>query len=339
MHVTTIVLRRPMAHRNKPRAGSRAYRPLKRAKSDKPRIHSWPTGEAKILGFTGYKAGMTHCIAVDEQKTRITHGSEIFVPVTVVEAPPMKVDGIRVYKNGYGGTETYTDIWCDTPDKEVGLRTCVPKKPNSTEKLKKVTKELENIGDIRLIAHTQPSLTHSPKKIPDITELALSGDVKEKFEYAKSILGKEITIADVFKAHDFADVTSVTKGKGFGGVIKRYGVRKQPSKATGKRRHPGTGGSWHPAHKLWVEPLPGQVGYHTRTEYNKLIIKVGDKGGEVSPAGGFLHYGPVKGHYIMLYGSIPGPSKRVVRLTFPRRAKKPINLTLKHIDQSSKQGA
>jgi large subunit ribosomal protein L3 len=328
-----------MAKRNRPVAGSRQFRPLKRAKSEKPRIHSWPVGESKILGFTGYKAGMTHCIAVDEDKTRVTAGSEVFVPVTIIEAPPMKVVGVRVYRKGYGGAESFTDIWCDTPGDELTRRTSLPKKTESAKRLAEAEKKVATASDVRLIAYTQPSLTHTPQKVPDITELGLSGTVAEKFAHAKEVLGKDITVKDVFKEKIFIDVTSVTKGKGFGGVIKRYGVRKQPAKATGKRRHPGTGGSWHPAHKLWVEPLPGQVGYHTRTEYNKLILKLGNNGSEITPAGGFLHYGPVKGDYLMVYGSIPGPAKRIIRLTFPRREHKDVNLAIKHIDLSSKQGA
>ena len=328
-----------MASRNRPVAGSRQFRPLKRARSEKPRIHAWPVGDSKVLGFTGYKAGMTHCIAIDETKTSATHGSEVFVPVTIIEAPPMKVAGIRVYRKGYGGAESFIDVWCDTPDKDIQRRTSIPKKIDSAKRLQQVEKELENVNDIRLIAHTQVAMTHSPKKTPDITELALSGELKDKLAYGREVLGKDISIKDVFKPNTFIDVTSVTKGKGYGGVMKRYGVRKQPRKAKGKRRHPGTGGSWHPAHKLWVEPLPGQVGFHTRTEYNKLILKISDNGTEVTPAGGFLHYGPVKNPYVMVYGSIPGPSKRVIRMNFPRRVHAPVSLNIKHIDLNSKQGA
>jgi large subunit ribosomal protein L3 len=328
-----------MAKRNKPIAGSRAYRPLKRARDEKPRVNSWPAGDSKVLGFTGYKAGMTHCIALDETKGQVTTGSEVFVPVTIIETPPMRVVGVRVYRKGYGGSESFTDIWCESPEKDVARRSSVPKKPESAKRIEEAHKRLSEASDVRLIAYTKPALTNAPKKTPDITELALGGSLEEKFAYAKEVLGKDITIKDVFKEKAFIDVTSVTKGKGFGGVIKRYGVRKQPAKSTGKRRHPGTGGSWHPAHKLWVEPLPGQVGFHTRTEFNKLIVKIGNDGGEVTPAGGFLHYGPVSGDYLMLYGSVPGPAKRVVRLTFPRREHKEVSLAVKHVDLTSKQGA
>ncbi len=328
-----------MATPNKPRAGSRAYRPLKRAKKETPRINSWPSGDSKVLGFTGYKAGMTHCIAIDDDKNSPTSGSEITIPVTILETPPMKVVGIRIYRVGLMGEQVMTDIWCDTPDKSLSRRTSIPKNPDSSKKIKEVEKEKDDISDIMLIAHTQPLLTHSPKKTPDIMEMALSGDLTEKFEYAKEVLGTEISVTDVFSDSQFVDVTSVTKGKGFGGVIKRYGVKKQPRKATKKRRHMGSGGAWTPAHKLWCEPLPGQIGFHTRTEYNKLIVKVGEDGQDVTPDGGFLRYGPVKSNYVMLYGSVPGPSKRVVRMSFPRRQPKSITKSIKHIDTTSKQGA
>jgi large subunit ribosomal protein L3 len=328
-----------MAKRNKPISGSRAYRPLKRAKSEKPRINSWSDAESKVLGFTGYKAGMTHCIAVDETKTSSKSGSEVFVPVTIIECPPIRVVGIRLYKKNYEGTQAFSDIWCDDPGKDVQRRASTPKKPDSAKKLEQAQKELEKLSDIRLITHTKPAETHAPKKTPDVMELALSGSISEKLSYAREVLGKELSVGDVFREKTFIDVTSVTKGKGFGGVIKRYGLRKQPSKATKKRRHIGTGGSWKPQRKLWVEPLPGQIGYHTRTEYNKLIVKIGKDGNEVTPAGGFLRYGPVKNDYIMVYGSIPGPAKRVIRLTFPRRSHSEVNLEVKHIDTGSKQGA
>jgi large subunit ribosomal protein L3 len=282
---------------------------------------------------------MTHCMAVDENKGNVTAGTEVFVPVTVIECPPLKVVGIRLYRKGYGGEETFTDIWCESPDKEIERRTSVPKTPNSAAKILEAGKQLKELSDIRLIAASQVALTNSPQKTPDIMELALKGTIEEMFAHAKEVLGKTISISDVFKENQFVDVIAVTKGKGYGGVIKRYGVRKQPRKAKGKRRHPGTGGSWHPAHKLWVEPLPGQIGYHTRTEFNKLIVKIGKNGSEISPAGGFLHYGPVKTDYIMLYGSVPGPAKRVIRLTFPRRDHKKVTLSVKYIDQTSKQGA
>jgi len=249
---------------------------------------------------------------------------------------------MRVYKDGYGGKQIMADIWADTPDdkesKKTSKNTSKKKKADPLKRIDEISKNLEGVSDVKLIAKTMVFKTNTPKKKPDVMELNIGGDIQAKLDYAKEIIGKEINITDVFDENEFVDVTSVTKGKGFQGVVKRFGVRKQPAKATKKRRHIGSGGSWKPARKLWMEPQPGQMGYNTRTEYNKLILKIGDDGGEITPSGGFLRYGPVSGNYLMLYGSIPGPAKRVVRLTRQRRRHSEVSYSIKHIDLTSKQG-
>ena len=54
-------------------------------------------------------------------------------------------------------------------------------------------------------------------------------------------------------------------------------------------------------------------------EHNKWIIKIGDKPEEVNKKAGFKRYGLVKNTYILVKGSIPGPSKRLIRFTNPLR--------------------
>ena len=89
---------------NAPGCGSLGVRPRKRANRPVPRIRNWPkVKNAGMLGFTGYKVGMTHITIEDELKTSRTKGMEIPVPVTVVECPPIKVAAILYYrKQGYG---------------------------------------------------------------------------------------------------------------------------------------------------------------------------------------------------------------------------------------------
>ena len=67
----------------------------------------------------------------------------------------------------------------------------------------------------------------------------------------------------------------------------------------------------------------GQMGFHTRTEYNKWVIKVGEDEKDVAKPGGWKHYGVVKSHYILLAGSVPGPSKRLIRLRYAIRPNEP----------------
>ena len=56
------------------------------------------------------------------------------------------------------------------------------------------------------------------------------------------------------------------------------------------------------------------MGYQQRTEFNKRILKIGESGAEITPKGGFLHYGVLKSPYVLVKGSIPGPIKRLIRI-------------------------
>jgi large subunit ribosomal protein L3 len=84
----------------------------------------------------------------------------------------------------------------------------------------------------------------------------------------------------------------------------------------------------------------GQAGYHQRTEYNKRILKVSSDVDEVNPAGGFVNYGLVGGDYILVKGTVPGPSKRLIRLREPTRPKTSAvgEPQLMHINTQSRQG-
>ncbi len=66
------------------------------------------------------------------------------------------------------------------------------------------------------------------------------------------------------------------------------------------------------------------MGFHQRTEYNKQIVKISEKGEEINPQGGFIRYGLVKGDYILIKGSVPGSKKRFVRLRSSIRGHEPL---------------
>ncbi len=327
---------------SRPRRGSLGFSPRKRASSPIPRIRSWPDyeGEAKMLGFAGYKAGMTHVIMIDDRRNSPTYGEEITVPVTVIETPPMKVAGIRVYKETPYGLQIAKEVWTTELDDYLGRRLCLPKKVNTdVDSLR----ELEGIAEVRLITYTQPyKITGVPKKVPDVMEHKIGGsDIKGIIDYAISKLGKEIKISEVFREGDFIDVIAVTKGKGFQGPVKRWGVITLDAKhaRSSKHRRVGTLGPWTPARVRWTVPQAGQMGYHQRTEYNKRIIKIGS-GEDITPSGGFVHYGVVRSDYVLVSGSVPGPVKRLIRMRHairpPRAVYEGVNVV--YVSTSSKQG-
>lgn len=298
----------------RPRKGSLAYVPKKRAKRIYPHINRWPNIEtAKIIGFSGYKAGMTQIIAVDTRKNSPTKGEQISIPVTVLDCPPMKVLAVRFYTSSHNGNKVLTEIWDESSKKDKHLTRKTRSSGHPLSKFDEIEKNADRISSVSVIVRTQPNISGVGKKTPEIFELAVGGNsIKDKISSARNVLGKEIRINEVFKEGEFVDVSSVTKGFGTQGVIKRWGVKIQIRKAAKRRRHIGTLGPQTPRRVRWTIPQAGQYGFFTRTELNKRIVKIGDKAVEVNPSSGFTNYGLVKGNYVLVEGSVPGPKKRLI---------------------------
>jgi len=307
---------------NRPRRGSLAFSPRKRAKSPIPKYQSWPLYEgAPILqGFAGYKVGMTHVIMVDDHKSSPTEGKEIMVPVTVIEVPSMKVAAIRAYSRDTYGKHALTEVWADQLDSILGRRITMPKDYNGEVARKKLSDAVAAgiVAELHAVTYTQPAaLSGVPKKVPDLMEIKVGGtDLKKQLEFALGLLGKEVTLNNVVQTGAFADITAITTGKGTQGAVKRWGIalRKRKHSVGGKERHIGTLGPWNPHHVRWQVPQVGQLGFQQRTEFNKRILKFSENASEITPAGGFINYGILKNPYVLVKGSIPGPVKRLIRI-------------------------
>jgi len=319
-----------MGHRKKhaPRHGSLAYLPRGRAKRTIGRIRYWPKveeDEPTLLGFMGYKAGMTHVMMVEDKPGSLHLGKETSHPATILDVPPVVVFGIRAYIKDQYGLHTFTEAWMKSPPKDFDRALVLPEEFKTEESLKKIEENVEEIAEIRLLAATQPRLAAVPKKKPDIMEIKVDGgSIKEQIEYVKSLLGKTVSITDVFKEDHFMDVVAITKGKGFQGPVKRWGVTILQHKGRKTKRGIATLGPWNPHHVMYSVPRAGQMGYHQRTEYNKRILKIGKDGREITVKGGYIRYGQLKGPYILIEGSIPGTEKRSIRLRHPARPPKEI---------------
>jgi large subunit ribosomal protein L3 len=329
-----------MPERHHPRRGSMGYSPRKRAKAETPHIKSWPNGgdTPKIQGFLGYKAGMTHAFVVDYRPTSTTSGKEVVMPVSVVETPPIKIAALRAYKKTYHGLQSIGEIWADKIDPELTKKVHIVKKEK-----KKNWDFIKEADEFRVIVYTQPKLvTGVPKKTPEIREFRIAGgSLEDQTKYAKEILGKEIKINDTLKEGDMIDIIAITKGKGFQGHVKRWGVKLLTHKNSKHRRMIGTAGSWHPNWVQQTVPQAGQMGYHQRTEFNKRVLKIGENGEEITPSGGFPNYGIVKNSYVLLHGSIPGPTKRLISIRDAVRYQRGVKVEkpeITYISTTSKQG-
>ena len=358
-----------MADRHRPRKGSMGFSPRKRAVRPYGRITAWPdndSSEIRIQGFAGWKAGMTHVMMVDTNPYSTSAGQEIRKAATVVEVPPMKVLAIRGYHMTPYGMQTAGEVWAESDASPDGL---MPRFANQTrgerdaEEGRKPAKGAgripnresdssseafdalvsSSLRELRLIVSTQPSLVKSvPSKTPEIMEVGLvGGDITAKLEWAREKLGGEVGIDDVYHQGQDLDVVGITKGKGFQGVVKRFGVKLLSHKNSKRRRMIGNLGDFGTGYVRKTVRQAGQMGYHQRTELNKRVLRISNPDeSDVTPAGGFLHYGEVTNPYMIIQGSLPGPAKRLLRFRDAIRpsGNKNDEIQLTYVSTSSKQG-
>ena len=319
-----------MGHRktHAPKHGSLAYLPRKRAKAPVARIRYWPKLDAatpRLLGFTGYKAGMTYIFTIEDRQRSPNFGKEVVRPATVIETPPILIIGIRTYTKTPYGLKHLSEAWMKDPPATLDRTLVLPENFETEQMLQNLQNSLDRTTAIRVITATQPKETGLAKKKPAISEIEIGGAaISQQFEYAKQLLGKTVTAEEVFKEGQYTDIAAVTVGKGFQGPVKRWGVTKLQHKGRKTKRGIATLGPWNPHHIMYSVPRAGQMGYHQRTEFNKRILKIGKDGKEVTVKGGYIRYGQLKGPYILIDGSIPGTEKRSIRFRHPARPPKEI---------------
>ncbi len=321
------------------RRGSLQYWPHRRAKKQMPRVRNWAkSAEASFSGFVAYKVGMTHVTMMDD--TESTHkGTEVSKPVTILEMPKVTLYGMRFYKMD----NNYRKIAGEVLSKESAVAVGMKNPKSTVEKLEHYKKSAHEFADVTALMYSNAeNLGFGNKRVMRF-EVNIGGkDAAEKMAFIEKWLGKEVKVTDVLKDGDYIDVKSISKGRGWAGVIKRFGVARLARKATNKIRHVGTLGPWHPAKVTYMVPQAGHMGYNFRTEINKRVLKIGSPSDldMIKMKGGFINYGNVKNDFIILEGSIPGVSKRLVRLRKAIRNKAPIKKPeIKFVSTSSKQGA
>ncbi len=299
-----------MPTRKSPRKGSLQFWPRKRAKKFLPRVN-WNSIDSKknLNGFICYKAGMISAIVKDNTQHSMTKGKKIVIPATILECPPLKILSARFYKDGI----VIKEVLMENPDKELKRRIKMPKK---------VDKKIEDVKDgydnVKIICYSVVKKTKIKKK-PDLTEIGIKGDLEEKIKFIKENSGKEISVLDVFENGQLVDIRGLTKGKGFQGPVKRFGITLKNHKSEKGVRRPGSLGPWNPSRVTFRVPMAGQLGMFTRVIYNNKIIDIGKSEGKIK---NLKNYGNVKTDYVIVKGSVMGPSKRQLIITSPLRKTK-----------------
>jgi len=240
------------------------------------------------------------------------------------------------------------------------------------ENNKDMALELERIKKfcqvVRLICHTDIKKIRLRQKKAHLAEIQINGGTTAaKVDWGKALFERNVPVSTVFNPNEMVDAISITKGRGFEGVVTRWGVTRLPRKTHRGLRKVACIGAWHPARVKFSVARAGQNGYHHRTEMNKKIYRIGkgvhtDAEGKtdpkafnanattetdltvkaITPMGGFPHYGEVNEDYIMVKGGVPGVTKRVV--TLRKSCVKQVSrsaleeIELRFIDTSSKFG-
>jgi len=304
-----------MAKSRKPREGSMAYYPRVKAKSIVPRFDyhgDKTTKDCRPMCYYGFKAGMTNVVAKNAHKGSVSYGQEISLPVSVIEVPGLKVIGARFYKSNSTVLGKKATVEFIVKDNSVS-RKIKGKKEKKEKTIDEFLSKKNDADELTLLCMLNPKDAGFGQKHPAVIEVPLSGTLDLQINYLKDKLGKKISADEVFTSNDYIDVKGVTKGKGTQGAIKRFGVKVLRPKHQ-IQRHVGSIGPWHPATIMYTVPRAGQMGFHNRTEHNKRILMIGEDASKVNPKGGFQNYGVVKNKYLVISGSVPGVSRRIVTM-------------------------
>lgn len=102
-------------------------------------------------------------------------------------------------------------------------------------------------------------------------------DFTEQFDSIAQ-LGKEVKVGDIFIEGDFIDAVGTSKGKGFQGVVKRYGFAGVGGQTHGQHnrlRAPGSmGNASFAARVIKGKRLPGRMGGERVKVVNLKVVKI-----------------------------------------------------------------
>jgi large subunit ribosomal protein L3e len=373
-----------MSHRKfeAPRHGSLAFLPRRRTRHHRGRVRSFPKDNQKapihLTAFMGYKAGMTHVTRHHEKREgKKIIKKDIVEPVSIIECPPMKIVGLVGYIDTPRGLRQLATVFAQHIGDDLKRRfyknwSLAKKKAFSkyaerwkedAKSKKSVQRDLERVKKyctiVRVLAQTQLDKVNFRQKKAHLMEIQVNGGtIAQKVDWSVKKFEGEVSIGELFVDNEMVDIIGVTKGHGTEGVVKRFGVSRLPRKTHRGLRKVGCIGAWHPAAVKWTVARTGQLGYHTRTEINKKIYRVG--AGEVrgvknnatteadvvekniTPLGGFPHYGVVKNDFLMVRGGIVGCKRRPLTLRkslLPQTKNSATEkIEVKFIDTSSKIG-
>lgn len=181
------------------------------------------------------------------------------IPVTIIKAGPVRVTQIK-----RAGTDGYSAI-------QIAFKEMASKHVNRAA-----------------AGHFAKSSTPPAKHVVEVRV-----DDPDQYE-----LGQEIGIGDVLSEGQKADVTGITRGKGFAGAMKRHNFKGQGASHGAHKVHraPGAiGACATPARVFKGKRLPGRMGGDKVTMMNLEVVKV-----------------DAERNVVMVRGAVPGPKGSIM---------------------------
>lgn len=177
--------------------------------------------------------------------------------------------------------------------------TVVEVEPNVVTQIK--TKEKDGYDAIQLGAITVKEKASNKPKIGHTNKANTTP--KRFLREIRGVNVEEYTLgqvidASIFKEGEIVDVSGISKGKGFQGVIKRYNQSRGPM-GHGSQYHRGVGslGTMLPMHVLKGKKLPGHMGNVASTIQNLEVVSV-----------------DLENNVVLIKGNVPGPKKSLVMI-------------------------
>ena len=222
-----------------------------------------------MLGLIGRKLGMTQVFNEQGQQ----------VPCTVVEAKPNPVVKILAGETAKPG---YTAV-------ELGY---------GTQRVRRKSKKGEGTPRGRRapnaeVRHAARAGLEAPPRL--LRAFRLDDMPKDKVP-AEYKLGDVVDVS-IFAPGELVKVTGTTKGRGFQGVVKRYGIGGGPNThGNTKHRKPGSvGAGTDPSRVIKGKRMPGHYGAARHTQINLRIEKI-----------------DAERHLIYIRGAVAGPTNGIV---------------------------
>jgi large subunit ribosomal protein L3e len=293
---------------------------------------------------------MTHVVKYQERREgKKTIKKDVVHSVSVIECPPIKIIGLVGYVQTPRGLRTLSTVFAQNLDATVKRRfyknwmnskkkafsKYVDKKYKDESSKEHYSRDLARIKKyatvVRVICATQFHKLSFRQHKAHIMEVQVNGGtIAQKVDFAKAKFEGEVRVGEVFEHSECVDTIGVTRGKGMAGVIKRFGVSRLNRKTHRGLRKVACIGAWHPSAVKWTVARRGQLGYHSRTQINNKIYRIGAGANtgvdnnatteadavvkNITPLGGFPHYGEVNEDYVLIKGGVMGTRKRAVTL-------------------------